>query len=179
MSQDMEFWMERPPEKSHGGATGFKPPPGVIVHQIPPDKSIGSMMLAGELDAALHYLVDHNLVDRSRADLENHPDFRFLFPDPVAEGIRYYKKTGLLPINHQAVVRRDVADKEPWVVINLLKAFSRANDIANAQRAAHVEYHLATGPAVRRCQDASGRSTASRPTARWSRPSRRCRTSRG
>ena len=29
--KDMEFWMERTPEKSHGGATGFKPPPGVVV----------------------------------------------------------------------------------------------------------------------------------------------------
>ena len=54
--KEMEFWMERTPEKSHGGATGFKPPPGVVVNQIPADKSIGTMMLAGELDAALHYL---------------------------------------------------------------------------------------------------------------------------
>ena len=55
--KDMEFWMERTPEKSHGGATGFKPPPGVIVHQVPGDKSLGAMMLAGELDATIHYLV--------------------------------------------------------------------------------------------------------------------------
>ncbi len=143
--KDMEFWMERTPEKSHGGATGFKPPPGVTVHQIPADKSIGAMMLAGELDAVLHYLVDRNLVDRSRADLASHPDFKFLFPDPIAEGIRYYRKTGLVPINHQAVVRRDVWEKEPWVVLNLIKAFNRANEIANAQRVAHVEDHLATG----------------------------------
>jgi 4,5-dihydroxyphthalate decarboxylase len=143
--KDMEFWMERTPEKSHGGATGFKPPPGVTVHQIPADKSIGAMMLAGELDAVLHYLVDRNLVDRSRADLASHPDFKFLFPDPIAEGIRYYRKTGLVPINHQAVVRRDVWEKEPWVVLNLIKAYNRANEIANAQRVAHVEDHLATG----------------------------------
>ena len=26
---EMEFWMERTPEHSHGGATGFTPPPGV------------------------------------------------------------------------------------------------------------------------------------------------------
>ncbi len=143
--KDMEFWMERTPEKSHGGATGFKPPPGVTVRQIPADKSIGAMMLAGELDAVLHYLVDRNLVDRSRADLASHPDFKFLFPDPIAEGIRYYRKTGLVPINHQAVVRRDIWEKEPWVVLNLIKAFNRANEIANAQRVAHVEDHLATG----------------------------------
>ena len=143
--KDMEFWMERTPDRSHGGATGFKPPPGVVVNQIPAEKSIGSMMLAGELDAVLHYLSGRNLVDRSRADLANHPDFKYLFPDPIAEGTRYYRKTGLLPINHQTVVRRDVFDKEPWVALNLIKAFNRANDIANAQRVAHVEDHLAAG----------------------------------
>ena len=143
--KDIEFWMERTPDKSHGGATGFKPPPGVTVNQIPADKSIGSMMLAGELDAALHYLSGRNLVDRSRADLVHNPDFKYLFPDSVAEGIRYYRKTGIYPINHQAVVRRDIYEKEPWVPINLLKAFHAANDIANAQRAEHVEYHLAAG----------------------------------
>jgi len=143
--QDIEFWMERTPDKSHGGATGFRPPPGVTVNQIPADKSIGSMMLMGELDATLHYLSGRNLVDRSRADLASHPDFKTLFPDPVAEGIRYYRKTRLLPINHQTVVRRDVFEKEPWVALNLLKAFTKANDIANTQRVAHVEDHLATG----------------------------------
>jgi 4,5-dihydroxyphthalate decarboxylase len=144
-AQDIEFWMERTPEMSHGGATGFTPPPGVVVKQIPADKSIGSMMLAGELDAVLHYLANRNLVDRSRADLASHPDFKYLFPDPIAEGIRFYRKTGLFPINHQAVVRRDIFEKEPWVVLNLIKAFNRANEIANAQRLDHVDYHLATG----------------------------------
>jgi 4,5-dihydroxyphthalate decarboxylase len=143
--KDMEFWMERTPEKSHGGATGFKPPPGVVVHQVPGASSLGAMMLSGELDATVHYLSGRNLVDRSRADLAHHPDFKYLFPDPAAEGIRYYRKTGIFPINHQAVVRRDIYEKEPWVVLNLLKAFNKANDIANAQRIEHVEYHIATG----------------------------------
>jgi len=142
---DMEFWMERTPDRSHGGATGFQPPPGVTVHQIPADKSIGSMMLAGELDAVLHYLSGRNLVDRSRADLAHHPDFKYLFADPIAEGIRYYKKTGLIPINHQAVVRRDVFEREPWVVLNLIKAFKRANEIADERRVEQVADHLATG----------------------------------
>jgi 4,5-dihydroxyphthalate decarboxylase len=143
--KDIEFWMERTPDKSHGGATGFKPPPGVTVNQVPADKSLGSMLLAGELDAALHYLSGNNLVDRSRADLISHPDFKYLFPDSVAEGIRYYRKTGIFPINHQAVVRRDIYEKEPWVTQNILKAFIAANDIANARRQQHVEYHLAAG----------------------------------
>jgi len=38
------------------------------------------MMLSGELDAAIHYIVHANLVDRSTADLWNHPDVKPLFP---------------------------------------------------------------------------------------------------
>jgi 4,5-dihydroxyphthalate decarboxylase len=143
--KDMEFWMERTPDRSHGGATGFTPPPGVVVHQIPADKSIGSMMLAGELDAVLHYLSGRNLVDRSRADLTNHPDFKYLFADPIAEGIRFYRKTGLLPINHQTVVRRELFENEPWVALNLVKAFNKANEIANERRVEHVADHVAAG----------------------------------
>ena len=143
--KDMEFWMERPPSRSHGGATGFVPPPGVTVHQIPPATNIGAMMLAGELDAVIFYLVDPNLIDRSTADLHHHPDIRTLFPNPLAEGIRYHRKTGLYPINHGMVIKRELAEKHPWAVTNILKAFNRANDLADRQRREHVEYHLETG----------------------------------
>jgi 4,5-dihydroxyphthalate decarboxylase len=143
--QDMEFWMERPPSHSHGGATGFAPPPGVTVNRIPVEKNIGSMMLAGELDAALFYLVDPNLIDRSTADLHNHPDIKTLFPDPIGEGIRYYRKSGLYPINHGMVIKRELAEKHPWAILNILKAFNRANDLANKQRWQHAEYHVETG----------------------------------
>jgi 4,5-dihydroxyphthalate decarboxylase len=143
--RDMEFWMERPPSHSHGGATGFAPPPGVTVNRIPLEKNIGSMMLSGELDAVLFYLVDPNLIDRSTEDLQNHPDIKTLFPDPLAEGIRYYRKTSLYPINHGMVIKRELAEKHPWAVLNILKAFNRANEVANRQRAEHAEYHIETG----------------------------------
>jgi 4,5-dihydroxyphthalate decarboxylase len=143
--KDMEFWMERTPDRSHAGATGFKPPPGVTVHQIPAENSIGAMMLSGALEAALHYLVDPNLIDRSTADLWNHPDIRPLFPDPAAEGARYYRKTGLYPINHGMIIRREIAEQHPWAVLNIFKAFEAANRIADAGRMEHVDYHLAAG----------------------------------
>ena len=143
--KDMEFWMERVPSLSHGGATGFKPPPGVTVHQIPREQNIGTMMLSGELDATLHYTINPNLVDRATADLWNHPDIRPLFPDPFAEGARYYRKTGIFPINHGMAIRKELADRHPWVVLNLYKAFERANEIANRQRIEHLEFHLAAG----------------------------------
>jgi 4,5-dihydroxyphthalate decarboxylase len=141
----MEFWMERTPEHSHAGATGFKPPKGVTIHQIPPEKSIGSMMLSGELHATLLYVVNANLIDRSKADLSNHPDIRPLFPDADAEGARYYAKTGIYPINHGMVVKREIAERHPWVILNLLKAFERAREIADSRRLAHLDDHFATG----------------------------------
>jgi len=143
--KDMEFWMERNPEHSHGGATGFETPPGVTIHQILSGKDIGSMMLSGELQATLLYIVNRNLVDRSTADLWNHRDIKYLFPDPKAEAARYYKKTGLYPINHCVVIKREIAERHPWAILNIFKAFERANAIANEQRMEHLDYYFETG----------------------------------
>jgi 4,5-dihydroxyphthalate decarboxylase len=143
--RDMEFWMERTPSHSHRAAIGFTPPAGVTINQIPPEKNIGSMMLSGELEAVIHYIVNPNLVDRSTADLWNHPAVKPLFPDPLAEGIRYYRKTGIFPINHGMVIRKEIAERHPWIVLNLYKAFERANQMADRERVEHVEYYRATG----------------------------------
>lgn len=132
--KDMEFFMERTPDMSHGGSTGFTAPPGVTVNQIPMEKNIGQMMLDKELDATLLYLPGGNLVDRSSADLDNHPDIKPLFPDAYAEGKRFYDKTGLYPINHGMVMRREIAEKHPWAVLNIFKAFEDANKFVDRQR---------------------------------------------
>lgn len=126
--QDVVWYMERPAERSHGGATGFKPPPGVELHYIPTDTNIGELLMAGELDATLLYLGTPNLVDRSTIDLDATQVVRPLFPDPLAEGIRYYKKTGVLPVNHTVVVRTSILEKHPWVALNLYGAFVRAKE---------------------------------------------------
>jgi 4,5-dihydroxyphthalate decarboxylase len=112
---------------------------------VPVETNIGAMMVEGKLDAVVHYIVNHNLVDRSRIDLWNHPAARRLFADPIAEGIRYYEKTALYPINHGMVIKRALAEKHPWVILNLMTAFERANAIADRERMEHVADHLATG----------------------------------
>jgi 4,5-dihydroxyphthalate decarboxylase len=152
----MEFWMERLPSHSHAGAVGFQPPPGITIHQIPADKSIGSMMLSGELHATLLYLYapKPTLTDRSVVDLANHPDIVPLFPDPAAEGARYQKKTGFYHINHGMVIRRTLLEKHPWLALNILKAFRQANDIADREREEHVAYHVATGRLSSAARDA-------------------------
>jgi 4,5-dihydroxyphthalate decarboxylase len=143
--REMEFWMERVPTHSHAGAVAFKAPAGVTIHQIPAERSIGEMMLAGELDVAICYNRKLTLIDRSLADLASHPDIKPLFPSPAAEGVRYFRKTGLFPINHGMIVRRAIAERHPWVVLNLLRAYGEAAAIADRLRLQHVEYHIANG----------------------------------
>jgi 4,5-dihydroxyphthalate decarboxylase len=143
--EDLEWWMERTEERSHGGATGFQPPPGIRFHRIPADQSIGALLLEGKLDASLLYLSHNNLVDRSRVDLQGNPAFRLLFTDPVAEGQRYYRKTGLFPINHGMVVRRSVYEQHPWVALNLFNAFRLAKEQVAARMRELVSTHLELG----------------------------------
>ena len=131
--RDLEWWMERTEERSHGGATGFRPPEGVKFNRIPADDSIGAMLSDGRLDATLLYLTDNNLVDRSRIRLEGNPAFKQLFADPAAEGRRYYQKTELFPINHGMVVRRSIYEKHPWVALNIFNAFRLAKERVNAR----------------------------------------------
>ena len=68
-----------------------------------------------------------------------------LFADNAAECARYYKKTGTYPINHGMVVKRAVFEQNPWIVLNLLKAFHQANDITDRERREHVAYHVEAG----------------------------------
>lgn len=149
---EIDWYMERTEDRSHGGATGFKAPPGVTISFIPAEKNIGTMMASGELDATVLYITDPNPVDRSRVDLDSDPKIKTLFPDPVAEGARYYQKTGLYPINHGMVVKRSVLEAHPWVAINLYKAFAEARDRvqARAQELARVYFELGMLPVEQR-----------------------------
>jgi 4,5-dihydroxyphthalate decarboxylase len=135
--------MERNPDKSHGGATGFAAPAGVRVNQIPPTTSMGEMLLRGELDGALHYLVERNLVDRSTVDVSGVT--RYLFPDPAAEGRRFYAKTGLYPINHTVVVRRSLLQSHPWIALNLYSAFVAAKAEIARQGQSYLQWYFEAG----------------------------------
>lgn len=126
----MTWFMERLPERSHGGATGFHPPEGIDLTYIPAEKSIASMLRSGELDASLFYIGVPNLVDRSEDLFGPGSGVRLLFPDQRAESTRYISKTGIIPLNHMAVVRKDVVDRNPWVVRNLYDALLASRDLA-------------------------------------------------
>ena len=116
------WWMERNPDKSHGGQTNFAPPPGIELQYVPPEKNLGQMLIDGELDALSHWIDARNLVDRSHVDPRQSPNVRYLF-DRAAEAKRYYAKTHIYPINHCVVVRRSIVEQYPWVVLNIYNMF--------------------------------------------------------
>lgn len=124
MAQDIEWHMERTPDLSHGGSTGFTAPDGVVVKQIPKSTSIGEMLMSGGLDGTLIYLWEKNLLDRSTADISE--VCKPLFAKPEIESTRFYKKTGLYPINHAVVIRKDVYERHPDLATQVLDAFEKA-----------------------------------------------------
>ncbi len=143
--RDVEWFMERTPDMSHGGSTGFTPPPGVRLNRIPPTTNIGEMLVKGEIDATLLYLTNTNLVDRSTIDISREPMVRPLFPDSLAEGHRYYAKTGIYPINHTLVVRRELLEKHPWLALNLYGGFLRAKESATKRAREILDSWVETG----------------------------------
>jgi 4,5-dihydroxyphthalate decarboxylase len=125
-ARDMTWWMERNDDKSHGHSTGFKAPPGVSITPVPLNTNLGDMLLKGEIDAIVHYIANNNLVDRSRVDVTADPNVRYLFDDREAESARYFKKTGIFPINHIVVMKRAVYERHPWIALNLYTGFANA-----------------------------------------------------
>ena len=64
----IHWYMERSEEMSHGGATGFKPPPGISFNRIAPNKSLASTLIDNELDVAhvaSPFVLQANALDRS------------------------------------------------------------------------------------------------------------------
>jgi 4,5-dihydroxyphthalate decarboxylase len=132
----VHWYMERTDELSHGGATGFVPPPGISLQRIAPDKSLASMLVHHELDAAPvagHLARAVNVIDRSthiRGSEGHWSKVKPLFPDPIAEAKRFFAKYGFVPVNHTYIVRGDVYRAHPWVAANLYAAFVKAKAYA-------------------------------------------------
>jgi 4,5-dihydroxyphthalate decarboxylase len=136
----IHWYMERPPERSHGGATGFVPPEGVDLQYMSRDTDMGEMLANGEIDAALLYIAGaNNLVDRSSRPLGDPGSGALRLFDRRAEATRYFKKTGLFPVNHCVAVRRDVVESNPWVPVALYEAFVEAKQLAQRRTNASIE----------------------------------------
>jgi 4,5-dihydroxyphthalate decarboxylase len=71
------------------------------------------MLLDGELDAVL-------------GEKSDHPDLRLFFPDRSKEELSWFARNGVVPINHMVVVKQDLSEKHPEVVVEVHRMLREA-----------------------------------------------------
>jgi 4,5-dihydroxyphthalate decarboxylase len=94
-------------------------PDGVDVQPISAHRTLSDMLVTGEIDAVY-------CPRTPRPFAEGRPEVRRLFADPRAEEERYFTQTGIFPIMHTVVLRRDVYESRRWLAQSLYKAFEKA-----------------------------------------------------
>jgi 4,5-dihydroxyphthalate decarboxylase len=148
----IHWYMERSEEMSHGGATGFKPPPRISFNRIAPNESLASSLVNHDLDVAhiaSPWVLRANALDRSSRITGKTGDWtkiQPLFPDRMAEGTRFFKEHGFLPVNHTYIIRGDVYRKHPWVAFNLYSGFVKAKALAREKLLEGIPSALFFGP---------------------------------
>ncbi|HEX2115454.1 MAG TPA: 4,5-dihydroxyphthalate decarboxylase [Alphaproteobacteria bacterium] len=85
------------------------------------DRSLSDMLLAGELDAAISARPPAPFTAGDRR-------IRRLFPDYRTVEQAYWAKTGIFPIMHVIVLRREVYARHRWIAMNLMQAFDAAKN---------------------------------------------------
>lgn len=94
-------------------------PPEVRVEAIPPGTSLGGLLVEGAIDAIFAPHVPRVFRDGDPRVVRLFPDFRAVETD-------YFRRTGLFPIMHLVVVRRDVHEANPSLAAGLFTAFCAA-----------------------------------------------------
>ena len=97
-------------------------PRDVRLENAPAGRTLSSMLEAGEIDGFIG--------PRVPPGFGRHPHIGWLFPDPVAAAKDYYKRTGIFPIMHLVGVRRELAERHPWLPGAVFKAFEQSKAIA-------------------------------------------------
>ena len=110
-------------DESH--LTEYRDPPNCT--RIAPGKKIDQMMLDGEVAAAI-----------LGNDMPKDPRVRTLVPDPHAAAEKWYRREGIIPINHMFVIRQEIARQRPDVVRELARMIAASRAAAPAAATASL-----------------------------------------
>jgi 4,5-dihydroxyphthalate decarboxylase len=86
------------------------------VEQLPPGKTLDAMLEAGEIDALISPVMPAS------------NKLRRLFRDWEGVERDYFKRSGVFPIMHTVVIRRQLYEKQPWLAQSLYNAFNAAKE---------------------------------------------------
>ena len=101
-------------------------PANVEVEEAPEGRDLGEMLEAGEIDALI-------AADIPRCVLEKSPKVGHLFEDYESTERAYYRRTGIFPIMHTVVVRKELVSERPEIVKAVYKGFCDAKDAVREQ----------------------------------------------
>lgn len=96
-------------------------PEGARIRYMAPEQNLSDMLSAGEVDAALIH-------QPPKCFTSDCAGVRRLFPDYKNAEIDYYRRTGIHPIMHCVVLRRDWHQKAPWLVSGLYESLLKARE---------------------------------------------------
>jgi 4,5-dihydroxyphthalate decarboxylase len=96
-------------------------PAGVRLSDAPEGATLSDMLAKGEIDALIAPRMPSCFGGASRV--------RWLFADPRAAAIDYYRRTRIFPIMHIVGVRRQLVEAHPWLPATVLKAFAEAKRV--------------------------------------------------
>jgi 4,5-dihydroxyphthalate decarboxylase len=102
---------------------GRRLPGDIRLTQAPAGAELGDLLERGEIDFLM--TANNPLSFRRGA-----PSVRRLFPNYAEVEKDYYRRTKIYPIMHTVVIRRDIYARDPWVALNLYKAFVAAKQHA-------------------------------------------------
>ena len=100
-------------------------PDSVKIQRIPEGKTLSAMLAEGGIDALCTPRIPSPFA-------AGDPRVRRVFPDVVASEREYFAATGIFPIMHVVVLRRDVYEAHPWIAQSLYKALLAAKNEAAA-----------------------------------------------
>ncbi|MGA3127309.1 MAG: hypothetical protein ABSD13_11385 [Candidatus Korobacteraceae bacterium] len=95
-------------------------PPDIDVQWVQ-DRTLTDMLLAGDIDALI-------TARPPRPIIEGDPRVCRLFPDYPEVEQAYFQETGIFPIMHAIVIRRDAYEANRWIARNLMTAFTEAKE---------------------------------------------------
>ncbi len=101
------------------------PPTHVQVEQLAAGRTLGAMLDCGDIDALITAIAPSSPLQRSA-------NVRRLFENHELIERDYFRRTGIFPIMHTVVIRKELYRRHPWVARSLAQAFRDAK--AQAER---------------------------------------------
>lgn len=98
-------------------------PENVEVDVAPPDRTLADMLDRGEIDALF-------ASNAPSTFLAGSPNVAPLFADPEARERAWYARTGIFPMMHTVVGRRELFEADPGLARSLYRGFLAAKDVA-------------------------------------------------